>query len=392
MSTSKNSKDLIIEQALQLVASEGIDGLTLRPLAQRTGLSVASVTHHLGSKRTMIDLLALVALRAELAFHADCRQRFESIALLPVAARARLADQVFGEWLDRNHLQLTFLIELVHARVREPGDCAVLENWFTEAGEFWSYMLFGTPAASKLAMGYILDEAAYSLGVGENLYYTALRSLCLERLVQGIFPADGVQSAVAEAFAAIVAALKPSVPDGFVRLAEEESKRDRIAACAADILSRRGIEGITHRSVGAAANVPPSTVVYHFGPREALISAGLHAIIADFHAQGNRNAATAPGVQEERARRLVVATTLIANSSARFPALRPDALDMRRRRGENIVLEGVRQMGFAEVEQLDRLSAQTLSVAYFGLRIMAMALRRPEQEFLDSAIASFRRR
>ncbi|MDE2561729.1 MAG: TetR family transcriptional regulator [Sphingomonadales bacterium] len=391
-SLSRNSKEAIIEQALQLVASEGIDGLTLRPLAQRTGLSVASVTHHLGSKGDMIDSLAMAALKAEVAFYADNRQRFEGFGPLPAGARARLAEQVFGEWLDRNRLQLTFLIELVHSRVRKPDDCEILEDWFSAAGDFWSEIVFGSPQARTLAMGYILDEAAYSLGVGENLFYRALRSLCLDRLAHGIFPAQAGTRDEGEAFAAVVAALKPPASNGSTRLAEENSKRERIAACAAEILSQHGIEGITHRSVGKAANVPPSTVVYHFGSREALISAGLHAIIADFHALAHRDTATPQDVQNERARRLILATTLIANSSARFPALRPDALDMRRRRGENIVLDGVRQMGFADVERLDRLSAQTLAVAYFGLRIMAMALHRPEQQFLASAVAAFRRR
>lgn len=389
----RSSKEAIIEQALQLVAGEGIDGLTLRPLAQRTGLSVASVTHHLGSKSAMIDSLASAALAADAAFYADCRQRFDGLAPLPAGARARLANQLFGEWVDRNRLQLTFLIELVHSRVREPDGCAILEDWFAMAGDFWSQILFGTPAASALAMGYMLDEAAYSLGVGGNPIYAALRSLCLDRLAHGIFPADGGAPDQAETFAALVAALKPPAPREPGCPAEGDTKRDRIAACAAAILSQKGIEGITHRSVAQAANISPSTVVYHFGPREALISAGLHAIIADFHASERSDPATTQELlKDERARRLVVATTLIANTSARFPALRADALDMRRRRGENIALEGVRLMGFTEVDRIDRLSAQTLSVAYFGLRIMAMALHRPEPDFLDSAVTAFRRR
>lgn len=50
--------DALVEVAIVLVESEGVEALTLRKLASRLGLSPSTLTSHLTNKHRMIDLIA----------------------------------------------------------------------------------------------------------------------------------------------------------------------------------------------------------------------------------------------------------------------------------------------------------------------------------------------
>lgn len=55
----------------------------------------------------------------------------------------------------------------------------------------------------------------------------------------------------------------------------DRDRRDRIARAAIAVVGERGIDGLTHRKVAAAAGVPLGSTTYHFATLDDLIAAAL---------------------------------------------------------------------------------------------------------------------
>lgn len=377
--------DTIVDAALDIIAQSGLSALTLRPLAARLGVSVAVISARMGSKEQLIDRAIDLVARRDQRFCDRWSALATRIAPADSAARAALTDLAFREWLSAGRGRVFFLIDLVHDRALQPGASAALDRWLAQAGAFWSTLLFGTATLADLALGYMIDEASFALGAGDDPAYTLLRLLCLQRFADGLLARDDASGAQLER---VIAAL---APDDLPIAPADDAKRQRIADSAAQIVVSQGMEATTHRSVARAAGVPASTVVYHFGGRDALVVAGLHAVIARFHVTRDRaRADDRLPVDDAVARDLVKATSMIALASAREPSLLRAALDMRRRRGENIRAGDLAGFGFgpAAAARFDRATAQVVSIALFGMRMLAMGHTRFENEHVRAAFAA----
>lgn len=375
----------IVDQALDLVASGGLAELTLRPLATSLGVSVPVISTRMGSKEQLLEGVTQAAHASDLAFFGKWRALANDLGAPDTAARAAMAELALREWVTRERRQVVLLIELVHDRALRPDRLPALENWLDDAGRFWAELIFGDAALADLALGYMLDEAGFSLGADDSPKYALLRSLCLRRFAGGIFP--GAQAREGETIASLIGSLDADVP---LTAQEGDAKRRRIAGSAADLIVSQGIESVTHRSVALAAGVPASTVVYHFGGRPALVVAGLHAVIARFHSRRSDIRAEHDGrpPNDTSIQDLVKATSMIALASAREPSLLPYALDMRRRRGENWRASDIAAMGIGIGAGFDRAAAQVLSIAAFGMGMIGMARKIPDRTHYMHAFAA----
>lgn len=376
-------QNAIADAALDAIVQGGLAALTLRPLASSLGVSVTVICARMGSKEQLIDRVVDLAAARDQAFFG----RWLTLAArgVPTGAvtRAAFTDLAFRDWIGKGRKQAIFLIELVHDRALHHRPSPALDEWLARAGAFWSTLLFDTAVLADVALGYMLDEAGFALGAGDDPAYTLLRVSCLQRLADGVFARDSVSGSEIERLIAVLE------PDNLPIATTDDPKRARIADAAAQIIVSQGMEAVTHRSVAKAAGVPASTVVYHFGGRAALVVAGLHAVIARFHRTRDRaRADNTPPQDDAGARDLVKATSMIALASTREPSLLPYALDMRRRRGENIRTADLALLGFGPDAGFDRAAAQVISIALFGMRMAAMARTPPEREFYRSAFAA----
>ena len=384
-------QDVIVDAAIDIIVRNGLAGLTLRPLAASLGVSVAAVSARMGTKEQLVDRVVDVAAQREQRFFDRWASFAVQVAPSDAAARAALADLAFRDWMTTTRRQAILLIEVVHHHALHEAPSRTVERWLAQAGVFWSTLVFGSAALADLALGYVLDEAGFALGAGDDSAYVLLRVLCLQRFADGLRPRGDTSGAAIERLIAMLE------PDGLAVTAVDDPKRQRIADSAARIIVSQGMNAATHRSVALAAEVPASTVVYHFGGRDALVVAGLHAVIARFHGTRKRAAGTAPGDDTE-ARDLVKATSMIALASVREPSLQPFALDMRRRRGENIRATDLASLGFGPHADggfgphadagFDRATAQVISIALFGMRMVAMSRKLPEQACYRAAFAA----
>jgi DNA-binding transcriptional regulator YbjK len=378
------SVDAIVDQALDLVAAGGLAELTLRPLATGLGVSVPVISSRMGSKGQLLEGVTRAAHARDRAFFGKWRDLAHAAGVMEAAARAAIVELALREWVTRERRQAIFFIELIHDRALRPDRFPALEDWLDEAGGFWSELLFAETSLPDVALGYVLDEAGFSLSADQDPRYALLRSLCLQRFVGGMFP--GANAVEPDAIALLIASFgAPPV------VQVDDAKRQLIADSAASVIVSQGIENVTHRSVALAAGVPASTVVYHFGGRPTLVVAGLHAVIARFHSRrsdlgpdrGNAPPDD-PSVQD-----LIKATSMIALASAREPSLVPYAIDMRRRRGENWRASDMERLGIGIGAGFDRAAAQLLSIAAFGMGMIGMARKLPERDYYARALAAF---
>jgi DNA-binding transcriptional regulator YbjK len=51
----------------------------------------------------------------------------------------------------------------------------------------------------------------------------------------------------------------------------DPQRRERIVEAALDVLARDGVAGITHRAIGAAADVPLGSITYHFATLDDIV-------------------------------------------------------------------------------------------------------------------------
>lgn len=368
---SPSTKQLLISHALDMAETTSLADFTLRPLAQSAGVSVATLNHHFGQKAAILEALVEVAIEREASFASVWSDRLAHLPIRSSRARAPIARAVFDNWLAANRREILVILDCLQSpNVAAPAHAALMD-WSTKMGAFWSRVFFGTDRFGELALGYAIDEAAFTLGAPDQPLFPALRALCLERLVTC---RSGEPAADPDLFPALVSALEPGSLPGSIRDLKPQARK--IVASVSEMLKAPDPEPITHRAVAAKCDVSPATVVYQFGATEDLIIAGLYALIENFHASRSRpeEASSTPLAD------LVRATGLIALKAARIPELSQHALDMRRRRGENITAQALIGAGFPDHLAKEPLFRQVIALCIFGTRRLAYALGGADDE------------
>jgi TetR/AcrR family transcriptional regulator, regulator of biofilm formation and stress response len=61
----------------------------------------------------------------------------------------------------------------------------------------------------------------------------------------------------------------------------DHARRERIARAAIAVVAERGVEGVTHRAVAAAAGVPLGSTTYHFATLDDLLAVALRTAAED---------------------------------------------------------------------------------------------------------------
>ncbi|NOW48696.1 AcrR family transcriptional regulator [Novosphingobium sp. SG751A] len=380
----KHAAQPIVAAALDLIASHGLTELTLRPLAEKVGMSLNALTQTMGSKEQLLAQVIAHAMEQDRLFREGWQKRLGAMAPVGPGLRAVLAETILDDWVVGHRPLACLLIDMVQEAGRQEGCPAALGAWLDAAGLFWAEVLFGDPRQADAALGYMLDEAGFSLFAHADPAYRMLRALCLHRFTGGIYPQPDEDIGTGRHLEQWIAALEPeqTYPD-----TPDRSKRGLIAAQAGHLIVTQGLEALTHRSAAAAAGTPASTVVYHFGTRDDLMVAALHAVVTNFrHNLAENFGRPHPfHAHYDFSRDLVRATSIIALAAARHPGLAHHALDMRRRRGENIVTSVLWDMGLPHGRTADRCTSQVASVALFGMRMVAMARGLDEHQVLLGA-------
>lgn len=359
----------VLAAACALVSEAGLAGLTLRPLAQRLGVSVSVLSNHFGARSEIIAAIVEAAIVEDALALAPWTQRVAALSPLEPLIAADLAEAALEELTVRGRGRSLLFTELVQAGAWDSEVRAPAARWASERARFWTLLGAGAGLPEGLLEigflpGYILDELVFSLVLADSGPYRLLRRLCLRRLFSGIVPI-GDATTETRLFDVLFEALEdPAAPLGVDHAAPTPSDwRGRAALASAELITSRGVGAVTHRAVAAAAEVAPATLGYRYPTQETLVVAGLEYIIS--HMLGALRASDYEATFIPPSLDIGRATFAVAIAAARMTRLAPCTADMRRRRGINLrrVLEKLALPGLA----MDALAAQVLAIGFIGL-------------------------
>jgi len=284
--------DDVAQAALGLVASEGIAGLTLRPLAARLKTTPAVLSYQFGQKDVLIDqLISYAAEREAMHFDRWRKQLAASTALAP-SLLAQIVEAILDDLVTVLRPGTILLSDLLfNVSVYEPSPAFLA--WHDARKAFWGSLaarLVPKPAfdLATALHGYALDESAFGLALAEDETYRWLRRLCIGRLASGVCP-EGERPADAALFAHHMTALQTSAAWRFPNPPPVESPQYAIIQAAADLIATRGVASVTHRAAAERSGLAASTVAYHFPSQPDLVRAGLDRLIPSDQARLTRD-------------------------------------------------------------------------------------------------------
>ena len=361
----------ILHAARTRIVARGMAGLSLRAIVQDAESSLGSLHYRIGDKGALIGMLA--------AEEADERRRMAATwgpraAAVDLSVPDTLA-ALIAAWLDeaatlrRDHAVAG--CELMLEATIDLATRTGMDDMLGAEDDFWIGLL--RPAVGEDATlfgraiaGYCRDELPFTLVASGHPDYRLLRAATIARLAARFrAPASGIASH----FEALVdrcgtprdtAVLPVDLPEG--------SRKAEMAGYAAALIAERGIAALSHRTVAARAGVANSNVAHYFRTHDDLLRAGMGALIL-----GMRSELT-QGIAQQRAApgdALLRATHSVALTALRDARLIPFALDMRRRRGENVRAEIAAGVGGAA--GLDAAATQAAVVTLVGARLGALA-------------------
>lgn len=118
-----STRDRLLATALTVFAERGADGGSMREIAKRAGVNVATAYHHFGSKRDM-----LLAIFRELGFvDVGSDQVLEFPADAP--AQARLETIIFGAWMLMSSGSAVIRVMIAEALKGDPDVIDVFDAW-----------------------------------------------------------------------------------------------------------------------------------------------------------------------------------------------------------------------------------------------------------------------
>jgi len=362
----------LLETALAIVADGGLSKLSFRALAQAASVSVSSLTNLAGTKAQLLETLIDEARRQD---HALCMPVLE-LASAGIALSgedlAELADLQLETWAQTAPQAQVFWSELIQASATQPAIARAIAPWVAEQRAFWVRLSGAAPQdhaalRAQALFAFSIDERAHGAALQPIPAYRRLRRLCLLRLCNLDF-ADRGRDAQRAMFGHLVAQLGDL--DDHVRIDPEDAatagiKDIGLAVVAARVLVCEGASELTHRTVAARANVPTSTLAYHFRTREDLLKGAMQAIILSLkNALFVRDADPLFGDGEAPGYLIARSTFALALEAGRTSHLVASAADMRRKRGVNLVHH--LNAALPRDRQVDALGAQVLSIAAAG--------------------------
>lgn len=354
------------------IAEHGIRGLSMRAVAQEAGSSVGSLNHHIGDKPALIARLIEEEKRERRDLLDQWQRRTAQLDLAEPDVLANVITAYLEEVSTvRRDAALTACEFLVEAIV-DPLGFPTLTGLLDDEDEFWASLLErdhrqGAGALGRAIAAYCRDELPFSIAAPWHTDYRLLRTATIQRLAEGMV---GQASGLSRSFAALVAAcgegnaalqLPFDLPEG--------SKRAEVAGYAANVMMQMGAAGITHRQVASEGGIPHTSVAHYFPTRDDLMHAAIGSLI--LRARDEVRGTSLEDTDGSYGLTLIRATHSVALAATRDPALVIFALDMRRRRAENVHAVVSETIGGSE--GLDRAAAQTATMILIGSGFAAMA-------------------
>lgn len=361
----------LVDAARNVIAARSIAGMSLRTVAEEAGTSVGSISYRIGDRAALIS--AVLDREIELMAQARSEWRARSVDADGMAgdmAGDVLADLVCA-WLDEGagarRTSAIVTCELALLASREPDALPAIATLFEEAEGLWQDLLAASAQGERLARfiaRYCLDEQVFSILLSDETDYRLLRRSTVRGMLRdGTTRPDPALSrwhmALVERLALPAAAAYDEtspVPQG---------TRGTIAEHIADIIVGQGVGALSHRTVAQSVGVAASSVAHHFPAHRDILFAGVEAVYRRLRSQIHASGARLGNGD------IIRLTHECALSALTDPAFRPFAIDMRRRRAENVHALYAEWLGIPENSDRARVQAMVMASIGDGLRTLA---------------------
>lgn len=357
----------IVDAARAVVAAKGIAGMSLRTVAEQAGTSVGSISYRIGDRAALI----LAVLEREIEIMAETRAEWrERLGSLDPVASGVLPDLVC-EWLDQGagirRSSAIVTCELTLLAIREPAAQPRMAALLDEGEALWRDLLAVSPQGERLAQfiaSYCLDEQPFTTLLATETDYRLLRHSTVRGMLResGAL-ADPTASQWHMALVERLAVPSAAALDGAAHT--PEGTKAVLADHIADLIAGQGVGALSHRAVAQAAGVATSSVAHHFPTYRDILFAGVEALYRRLRRDISSNGARLGNAD------VVRLTHECALTALSDPAFRPFAIDMRRRRAENVHVQYAQWLGIAVGS--DRARAQAIVMASVGIGLRGLA-------------------
>ncbi|MDX5330718.1 MAG: TetR family transcriptional regulator [Caulobacteraceae bacterium] len=381
---SHPARDQLVSAALSLIAERGLRAVTARAVADLAGQSPSATNYYFEGRDGLLTAAFSLAATEVSAWRTSWSA---TLAARPPASAFRgwfLAHILSG--LERASAQMV-LRELRHHAARSDRHRPLARQVQSAADHFWGGVerAFGLkPGVAEACADF--SEAILGIhgGPPDHPDQTAWLIESAQRVCARLQGARG-EAEGWDGWRQRARGRSVRMPD---REQSPGGSAARIAAAAADVLGREGMEALTHRAAAGASGLSLASVSGHFPTRVSLVQAAFDHLIGSVQAvrEGVLPAIEKPRppaeVLTEVAQVLfdeqgaaapgLLALDELLTAAVREPELRRDAEDLRASRGENsaVLLARIEHRTKAP----DGLDAHLLSIVTTGAMRAAYAL------------------
>lgn len=251
----------LIDSAIALLASDGLEGATLRAVSAAAGRSTTAVFQQFGSKDALILAALREAMERDRAFHAELLASVSGLTLEPEI----LSDLVVLYVERRAETGGTAHVwqEALFKARQIPDSAALLRDWHGIRREFWTALLTQAAVPRTLApvlTGYLAIEETYAATLRRRTDYALLLRETVRQLVDGAF---GRTDAAAPP-GPVTTWLAPE-PVPLIELPKETPLSQRLLDLAVRDVLDHGPAELNPRELARSAGISPSMIAYHFG-------------------------------------------------------------------------------------------------------------------------------
>ena len=367
----------ILDAARIVIAQRGLSAMSLRTVAEQAGISVGSISYRIGDRAALVS--AIVDREIELLAKDGCSWRQRLTGVDPVAAN--IVPDLVCEWLDMADRRVSAIVtcELALLASRDAQALSAVTTLLEDGERLWHDILGGAadrqPLARRIAR-YCLDEQPFSLLLANNADFRLLRYSTVRGLLRDGSGAD--MRASNDWHMGLVDRLAVPAAAALGKAAETpEGTKAAIADHIADVIVAQGVGALSHRVVAQASAMAASSVAHHYPTQRDILFAGVEAIYRRMRAGIKASNAAAPDGGDVVRLTHECALTAIWN-----PDFLPFAIDMRRRRAENVHVQAAQWLSIPADSDRARVQAMVMALIGDGLHVLATGA--PQQSAPDA--------
>ena len=356
----------ILDAARTVVAQRGLAGMSLRTVADEAGMSVGSISYRIGDRAALVA--AIVDREIELLEHIGQAWRSRVAGVDPVAVGI-LPDLIIA-WLDLGERRTSAIVtgEILLFASRDPQALPRVATLIEGGEKLWRDLVGSgadTAALVRRVARYCLDEQPFSLLLSNDVDYRLLRLSTVRGLLRD--EAQPVMPEWSQWHMRLIERLAVPSAAALGKAAERpEGTKAVVAEHIADVIVAQGVGALSHRLVAQASTMAASSVAHHYPTQRDLLFAGVEAIYRRMRADIRASNATAPGSVD-----VIRLTHESALAALWNPDFLPFAIDMRRRRAENVHGQIAQWLNIPPESDRARVQALVMALIGSGLRMLA---------------------